>query len=172
MNIEILKPVFTGVMILLITISTGCSPVDSDSQARRLEAVLSVRPIMREIELDEQTGEQTRLFLLESSNEIIGYYVEKQVVSRSGPFEIGVVLNTEYQVLEAMVLNYPYQRGRQVCSEKFTKQFRGKNINDPLVPGTDINAMTGATISCRVMTEGVRSAIVISRKMFQINHSI
>ncbi|MHC4174876.1 MAG: FMN-binding protein [Planctomycetota bacterium] len=50
-------------------------------------------------------------------------------------------------------------RSMVVCKRAFTSQFEGKGPEDPIQLGKDIDAMTGATISSRVMTEGVRDTI-------------
>ncbi len=90
---------------------------------------------------------------------VIGYGVEQTVVSRSGPFVILVLISPDLRVREATILSYPGERGREVRSPAFTQQFVGKGLDDPLRLGQDIDAMTGATISSRAMTEGVRQAV-------------
>ncbi len=90
---------------------------------------------------------------------ILGYSVESEVVSRSGPFKIQVLLDSQLYVKRASVLSYPWERGRDVQKSAFTRQFEGKSIADPIQIGQDIDAITGATISSRVMTEGIRESI-------------
>ena len=90
---------------------------------------------------------------------ILGYSVESEVVSRSGPFGIRVLLDWQFYVKQASVISYPGQRGRDVQKHTFTRQFEGKGISDPIEVGRDIDAITGATISSRVMTDGVRESI-------------
>ena len=90
---------------------------------------------------------------------IAGYGVERTVVSRSGPFVILVLVEPGLRVAQATVLSYPGERGREVRSPAFTQQFVGKGLDDPLRLGQDIDAMTGATISSRAMTDGVRQAV-------------
>ncbi len=90
---------------------------------------------------------------------ILGYCVESKVVSRSGPFRIRVLLDKMFYVKQATVISYPWDRGRDVCKRAFTSQFERKGPEDPIQIGKDIDAMTGATISSRLMTEGIRDAI-------------
>ena len=102
---------------------------------------------------------------------LLGYCVESKVVSRSGPFRISVLLDKQLYVKQASVISYPWKRGRDVCKRVFTDQFKGKGPDAPLRLGKDIDAMTGATISSRVMTEGVRNTIkllkVVKDKRFE-----
>ena len=83
----------------------------------------------------------------------------KQVVSRSGPFKILVILDPELHVERAVVLRYTGERGGDVRSPEFTRKFEGKGPGDPIRAGDDIDAATGATLSSRAMAEGVESAI-------------
>jgi Na+-translocating ferredoxin:NAD+ oxidoreductase RnfG subunit len=92
---------------------------------------------------------------------LLGYCVESTVVSRSGPFRIRVLLDKQFYVKQASVISYPWDRGRDVRKHAFTGQFEGKGPEDPIQLGKDIDAMTGATISSRVMTDGVRRAVKI-----------
>ncbi len=49
--------------------------------------------------------------------------------------------------------------GANVVEPKFLKQFIGKSAKDALEPKKDIDAITGATISSRGVSNGVRQAI-------------
>ncbi len=95
----------------------------------------------------------------DDAGNLLGYTVQMQVVSRSGPFTILVVVAPDLCILRAEVLEYRADRGRQVRSPKFTDQFTGKCADDPVELDKDIHAITGATISSRAMTEGVKRAI-------------
>lgn len=93
----------------------------------------------------------------------LGYCVESDVVGRSGPFRIRTVIDSQFAVKQTAVLSYPAQRGREVRSAVFTRQFEGKGPADPIRVGQDIVAVTGATVSCNVMAEGVREVIILAK---------
>ena len=103
--------------------------------------------------------EQAKISEIKSGSDLLGYCVESKVVSRSGPFKIRVLLDTQLYVKQATVVSYPWDRGRGVYKRTFTDQFKGKGPGDPIKPGKDIDAITGATISSRVMAQGVRDTI-------------
>lgn len=90
---------------------------------------------------------------------VFGYGVTERVKARSGPFKIFVIVDTELVVRRVAILSYPWERGRDVRSAEFTNQFRGKGPGDPWRLGTDVDAMTGATLSSKAVTEGVRRAV-------------
>lgn len=98
--------------------------------------------------------------ITDDTGNLLGYTVEMQVVSRSGPFKILVVVAPDLCVLRAKVLEYRGERGSEVRAPKFTDQFTGKCADDPVELDKDIHAITGATISSHAMTEGVKRAIL------------
>lgn len=108
---------------------------------------------------------QERFQVVQSRSGVLGYIVDEQVVSRSGPFSIRVVMDRTFCVLHAKVLSYTGDRGRAVRKRMFTRQFEGKGPDDPIRLGTDIDAISGATLSSASMSGGVRRAIRRARKV-------
>lgn len=90
---------------------------------------------------------------------LLGYYIESKVVSRSGPFRFRLLLDRQLSVKEARVISYPWKHGRGVLRRTFTDQFKEKGPGDSIMLGKDIVAVTGATISCNVVTEDIRNTI-------------
>ena len=97
----------------------------------------------------------------DGQSNLLGYTVTLSVPSRSAPFEIMAALAPDGCVRQAMVLRYPAVRGRDVTRPAFTSQFTGKCATDRLKIGYDIDAMTGATISSKAMTKGVKYTIAL-----------
>jgi len=94
-----------------------------------------------------------------------GYMVDTDVNGRSGSFRIRTMLDSDYNVTSAQVLNYPWVMGAGVCSKEFTDQFTGKSTRDPFRIGDDIDAVTGSTISSKAMARGVRNSITLTRSL-------
>jgi hypothetical protein len=65
----------------------------------------------------------------------------------------------ELQRLEIMVYREKY--GSEVGDARFRRQFLGKTLADPLVLGGDIVAVSGATISSRALSTGIRRALYL-----------
>jgi hypothetical protein len=99
------------------------------------------------------------LRVTDALQKVIGYTVEMQVTSRSGPFDIMIALDANACVLDAQVLKYRAERGKKVRSKAFTRQFTGKCPGDAVQLGNDIDAISSATLSSKAMTKGVNKAI-------------
>jgi hypothetical protein len=57
------------------------------------------------------------------------------------------------------VLAYRESYGGEIGYESFRKQFRDKTVSDKLQPGRDIKNISGATISVRALTAGVKKIL-------------
>jgi hypothetical protein len=140
----------------------GCGP----SGIRTVQALFPAARRFREVGLSGVASSQIRLRVVEGAARDLGYVVDEQVVSRSGPFRIRVILDREFRVREATVLEYAGDRGREVRRRSFTRQFENRGPDDPIRVGQDIDAATGATISSRSIAKGVRRAIRVARERF------
>jgi len=148
------------VLIAFAAAATGCAARMSSDPAAALRlafpSVLHVR--------SGPAADAARILVAEGPAGPEGYAVSLEVVSRSGPFEILVIIDPALRVRRADVLRYPGERGWEVRSRVFTRQFEGKGPRDPIRIGEDIDAMTGATISSNAMAGGVRRAIRLVRE--------
>ena len=141
---------------------TSSSPVGQDVQVTRQVFPSAIEIVEVPISPNAQAfgrPAEAKISEIKGASGLLGYRVESKVVSRSGPWRIRVLLNSHLYVKQARVISYPWDRGRDVRKRAFTSQFEGKGPEDPIQLGKDIDAMTGATISCRVMAQGVRDTI-------------
>jgi Na+-translocating ferredoxin:NAD+ oxidoreductase RnfG subunit len=83
------------------------------------------------------------------------------VVGKWAPIRYLVGLDLNGTVLQVIVLEYKEIRGRPVAKKRFLNQYKGKTIQDELMLRSDIDGVTGATISSRSMTDGVRKILHI-----------
>jgi hypothetical protein len=64
------------------------------------------------------------------------------------------------EVKDIDVIAYRESYGGEIGYESFRRQFRGKTASDKLRPGRDIKNISGATISVRAVTDGVRKVLL------------
>lgn len=90
----------------------------------------------------------------------LGFGAEVEVVSRSGPFPIWVIVSPDEKVLDVQIPKYPHKKGRSVRKRSFLDQFKGIAYGKPLKLGEQVDGVTGATSSAKAITGGVRSALL------------
>ncbi len=91
--------------------------------------------------------------------ELLGIAYEDTVVGKWGPIHYLVGLDNDGQVIEVIVLDYHEIRGKPAAKRRFLKQYKGKDRGDPIRLRKDIDGVTGATITSRSLTDGVRKAV-------------
>ena len=148
--------------VVVLLLGTTAAFMGCDEQVSQSDSVLINYSEAKQILLFD--NKSNAVYALSHAGSTVGYVVESEVVSRSGPFKIRVTLSSDYVVSEAKVTSYPAQRGRQVRFVSFTDQFKGKGPDDAIRLGRDIDAVSGATISSRVMTDGVKNAIRLAKR--------
>lgn len=105
-------------------------------------------------------------FFVASSNTssgavVDGYAFIDDVMGQHRPITFAVKLSPEGVVLREEVMVYRESRGDEIRSPRFSKQFHGKTVRDSMRPNKDIDCISGATISSRAITVGVRRALVL-----------
>lgn len=153
--------------VMVLALTRGCGPGAPDASLETAREFFPGATRAETATVPRSFGPRGRLHVVEGRDGALGYIVDRQVVSRSGPFQIRIVVDREFRVVNARVLEYPGRRGGQVRQPSFTRQFQGKGLGDPIRLGEDIDAVTGATISSRVMTNGVRRTLRRLRRLFR-----
>lgn len=80
-------------------------------------------------------------------------------------FVVGILPEGSVEHVEIMV--YRESRGGEVRRGAFLRQFEEKSLDDPLALNGDIVNITGATISSRSVTRGVRLALVLHARLLE-----
>ena len=98
----------------------------------------------------------TYYFGLNEADQPIGAMVIGNEIGRSYPITFMVVINPDGTVKDVEVMVYREPHGWEVRFETFMSQFFGRDAGDPF---DNINNITGATLSVRSMTKGVKKAV-------------
>ena len=85
----------------------------------------------------------------------LGVLMVDQVVGKHEQIDYAVAISTEGKVLQVEILEYREHYGGEIRNAKWREQFKGKTAASKLKLNDDIYNISGATISCRNVTEGV-----------------
>ncbi len=117
-------------------------------------------------ELAGQTIEDSRLtfYVGKKNGKPLGYLVVDHVIGKSFPITFMVVLNVDGTVRDVEVMVYREPRGWEVRFPSFLSQFFGKDAESDF---RNIHSITGATLSVRAMTQGVRKAVAAYQVLYR-----
>ena len=115
-----------------------------------------VFPISAEIDkqLPSKFGSDT-FFEIKNAENLLGYAYISKAPSKTAEYDYLVLLDAELKVVKAKVLIYREEYGGEIGSRRWLNQFIGKTKNDQFRYGDNIDAIAGATISVRSMTNAM-----------------
>ena len=159
----VLLPLFAfGVMAGIV----GCAPQDGAPAMSSHRQYFPTSTGMRDVTFPAAQEQGIRFHAIEGNSGTMGYLASQRVTARSGVFVVTVVIDSDYGIKHAYASQYMGNRGRAICNDQFAQQFTAKTADDPIRIGKDIDAVTGATISSRVMANSVRRIVNLAKQEF------
>ncbi len=97
---------------------------------------------------------------------IDGYAIVQNTIGKHRPITYMVGMNSEGAVTNFEVLVYREARGNEIATKRFNYQYQGKTVQDPVRINRDIINITGATMSVRSASAGVKRAMVLVNEFY------
>lgn len=157
--------VITAVVALILAAvnSVTAGPIAAREEAERQAAMQSVSPganVFSEAYSDDETVE--RITNAYADTQLVGYCVEVAPNGFGGAISMMVGVDTGGSVTGVVLLDHEETAGLGSKAEEpeFLDQYLGKSGTITVNTGDNaINAITGATITSRAVTEGVNTAL-------------
>jgi Na+-translocating ferredoxin:NAD+ oxidoreductase RnfG subunit len=90
-----------------------------------------------------------------------GWFIVDEVVGKHDFITYAVGLNADGSVKQIEIMDYRETYGGQIRDEKWRAQFVGKTSKSTLKLDADIKNISGATLSCRHVTDGVKRLVAL-----------
>jgi hypothetical protein len=90
-----------------------------------------------------------------------GWFIADQVIGKHSPIRFALAIDAKGAVRQLEILEYIESYGGEVRLPVFRRQFTGKTRNDHVQIEQNIHNISGATLSCSHLTEGVRRLLSI-----------
>jgi FMN-binding protein len=91
----------------------------------------------------------------------LGYVVVDEVIGKFELISYAVGIALDGTVKQIEILSYRESHGGEVRLPAWRRQFVGKGAASPLRVGDDIANISGATLSCTHVTDGVRRIVAV-----------
>ncbi len=104
-------------------------------------------------------GEQ--VWRAQAGGRLLGFFIVDYVIGKHETIDYAVALDAAGRVRRVEVLEYREAYGGEIANRSWLAQFAGKGGGDALAPGRDITIISGATLSSRHVTEGVKRVLAI-----------
>ncbi|NMH66532.1 FMN-binding protein [Shewanella salipaludis] len=118
-----------------------------------------------------QRHDKQPIWRVEQEGKFLGWFIVDDVVGKHEYITYAVGISPAGEVLSMEILSYRETHGGQVRDAAWRQQFKGKTLKDPFKLDNDVSNISGATLSCRNLLDGVKRLLAI-HKLFLAQDSI
>ena len=120
----------------------------------------------KKLQIEERIGwkfpeESFEVYVGETGTQINGYALVQNTIGKHKPMTYMVGVDNIGRVLNVELLVFREARGSEVRTKCFNVQYEGKTASDPVRLNKDIINISGATMSVRSMTAGIKRVLVL-----------
>jgi Na+-translocating ferredoxin:NAD+ oxidoreductase RnfG subunit len=120
----------------------------------------------KKTQIEERIGwkfpeEFFEVYIGETGPQIDGYALVQNTIGKHKPMTYMVGIDKTGHVLNVELLVFREARGSEVRTKRFNVQYEGKTVSDPVRLNKDIINISGATMSVRSMTAGIKRGLVL-----------
>ena len=112
-------------------------------------------------------GWSPHVFEARDAQQQLGWLIVDQVLGKSELITYALALDTSGKVTSLEVLDYREAHGGEIRLAPWRKQFVGKSAADLVELNRDIKNISGATLSCRHITEGVQRLLKLHDRVLK-----
>ena len=135
-------------------------------QSERIrKEVLKISP-EKKLPIEERIGwkfpeDSFEVYIGETGAKTDGYALVQNTIGKHKPMTYMVGVDNTGHVLNVELLVFREARGSEVRTKRFNVQYEGKTVLDPVRLNKDIINISGATMSVRSMTAGIKRVLVL-----------
>jgi Na+-transporting NADH:ubiquinone oxidoreductase subunit C len=106
-----------------------------------------------------------RIWRAEAGGRVVGFFIFDRVIGKHLYIDYSVALDPSGRIRQIDILQYRESYGGEIRGPSWLAQFVGKTNSSSLQVGVDIRNISGATLSCHHVTEGVKRIMAIANRL-------
>ena len=123
-------------------------------------------PADRKLVIEERIGwkfpeDSFEVYIGETGVQVDGYALVQNTIGKHKPMTYMVGVDAQGRVSNVELLVFREARGSEVRTKRFNVQYEGKTASDPVRINKDIINISGATMSVRSMSAGIKRVLVL-----------
>lgn len=122
-----------------------------EGQRDRIKAISGMR----------QRWDEQKIWRAETVGKLQGWLVVDQVIGKHEFITYATAISPDGHVLGIEIMSYRETHGGKVRDAAWRKNFVGKSLSDPFKLDEDVPNISGATLSCRNVLDGVKRLLTI-----------
>ena len=135
-------------------------------KSERIKKELLRIPTDKKMTIEERIGwkfpeDAFDVYIGETGTQVDGYALVQHTIGKHKPMTYMVGVDARGHVSNVELLVFREARGSEVRTKRFNVQYEGKTVLDPVRINKDIINISGATMSVRSMTAGIKRVLVL-----------
>lgn len=110
-----------------------------------------------------QRWDEQKVWRVEKDGKLAGWFIVDDVVGKHEFITYGTGITPDGRVVGVEIMSYRETKGDQVRDAGWRKHFAGKTLADPFHLDEDIPNISGATLSSRNLTDGVKRLLALQK---------
>lgn len=110
-----------------------------------------------------QRWDEQAIWKAEQNGKAVGWFIVDQVVGKHEFITYATALSMDGEVLGVEILDYRETHGGEVREQQWRDNFVGKSLEDSFKLNGDIPNISGATLSCRNVMNGVKRLLAFQQ---------
>ena len=106
-----------------------------------------------------------RMLVALKDDKVLGAVIADAVIGKFELIDYAVGVGSDGKVRNVEILTYRESHGYEIKLPAWRAQFAGKGAQAPLRVGEDIANISGATLSCTHVTDGVRRIVALAARL-------
>jgi len=120
----------------------------------------------KKTQIEERIGwkfpeEEFEVYIGETGTRVDGYAMVQNTIGKHKPMTYMVGVDGQGSVSDIELLVFRESRGSEIRQKRFNSQYEGKTVLDPVRINKDIINISGATMSVRSMSAGIKRVLVL-----------
>ncbi|MCB1051255.1 MAG: FMN-binding protein [Acidobacteria bacterium] len=112
-------------------------------------------------------AERIRAWKALRDGKCVGWVFEDNVIGKHEFITYAVAVAVSGEVLDVAILSYRETHGGEIMRPEWLAQFKGKTVDQPFKIDVDIDGISGATLSVRNVSDGVKKLLVLTQMELQ-----
>jgi len=163
---KMIKLLYISLGILFLHTAKAYNPKFEKKIKKELTAVFETHQFTNckliQTVIDSTTNTTSEIYSINDGVEThLGYFAISQGEGRFETFDFLVIYNHKKQIQKVKILLYCSTYGYEIGSKRWLRQFEDHKVNHHFKYTDDIQAISGATVSARGLTEAINRLNII-----------
>lgn len=108
-----------------------------------------------------------KIWEVKKNGELSGWLFNAEVLGKHENIRYALAIDSSGQIVDMDIMEYRETHGGDVKNQAWRAQLFGRRLSSGFKLGKDIDNITGATLSCRHLSDGVHGLLIIHQRLLK-----